>query len=101
MELLIILIGGLFWGWMSALVGRPKDIKGFWYGFFLGIIGFIIVCCMKDRSERVNTATVMVNNNQENSENKYETLEKLYKLKDEGVLTEYEFNKEKNKIMNS
>lgn len=101
MELWIILIGALFWGLMSMLVGRPKDIKGFWYGFFLGLIGFIIVCCMKDRTQKVNTTNIVDNRNIEKSENKYETLEKLHSLKENGVLTEEEFNNEKNRLINS
>lgn len=59
-------------------------------GFVLGIIGVIIVVCV-----RVNKTTI---NNNENT-NKYESLERLAKLKESGAITELEFETEKSKIL--
>lgn len=97
-QILIILVWSLIWGIASAVLGRTKGINGFWYGFFLGLIGFIIVICMKERKEE-NVSRIIVQNSRGTSEDKFKTLEKLYELKSNGVITEEEFNIEKSKIM--
>ena len=66
--------------------GREED--GFFVGYFLGIIGLIIVATMKDN-----------NPNKTKNFSKYDELKKIQELKESGVLTEEEFEREKNKIL--
>ena len=66
---------------------------------FLGIIGIIIVLCMKRKENQPSTSKVITNTEFLSTENKYETLEKLHDLKSTGAITEEEFNTEKNKII--
>lgn len=85
---LIICIG---LGFLCEHLGQTKGQKGcFMYGFLLGFIGLIIVLCLKDKSSEIKNV----------SNNKYENLEKIQKLKEAGAITEEEFNIEKNKLLN-
>ena len=98
MDFITIIIWALFWGFISMIVGKAKNINGFWYGFFLGLIGLIIVLCMKNKKTINKTTQNQVYNI--NNDNKYSNLEKLYELKKNGTLTEEEFEIEKAKIIN-
>lgn len=78
------------WGAVCQTIAVQKNIQyGFVLGFFLGIIGLIIVLCMKDNTETTS-----------NSANECETLEKLLQLKEKGIITESEFEEKKRKILN-
>ena len=75
---------------VSKKIGESKGLDyGFLVGWFLGIIGLIIICVLPNE----NTNNVVRNSN------KYEDLEKLHKLKEQGVITEKEFENEKNKLL--
>ena len=72
-------------------MGKQKGQKGcFLYGLLLGIIGIIIVICLKDKSEEIK------NNN---NANKYEQLTKLQQLKNSGAITDVEYEIEKAKLL--
>lgn len=92
MGILIILgivIWGSIWGIATQSIGNSKNISGcFWWGFFLGIIGIIVVACLKDNTTVTN-----------NSDN-VEALDKLQKLKESGAISEQEFESSKQKILN-
>lgn len=66
----------------------PNKKGSFFYGLLLAIIGVIIAICIKNREN--NTYKT----------NKYEDLEKLQKLKEQGTITNEEFENEKSKILN-
>ena len=68
---------------------KGRDEDGFYVGYFLGIIGLIIVATMKDKSE----------NSKEKNSDKYDELKKLQDLKNAGTLTDEEFKKEKEKLL--
>lgn len=91
MGLLIILgivLWCSIWGIATQSIGNSKGISGcFWWGFFLGIIGLIVVACLKD-----NATT---NSNADN----VEALDKLQKLKESGAISEAEFEESKKKIL--
>lgn len=95
MDIISYLIAGIIWGVISNYVGKSKNINGFWWGFFLGFIGLIIVICMKPKE------TVVIDQIDKNitKENKYDELEKLDNLRKVGAITEYEFEQEKNKLL--
>ena len=95
MDIISYLIAGIIWGVISNYVGKSKNINGFWWGFFLGFIGLIIVICMKPKE------TVVIDKIDKNvtKENKYDELEKLDNLRKVGAITEYEFEQEKNKLL--
>ena len=80
-------------GFVCEYMGNNKGQKNcFWYGLILGIIGIIIVACLEDKSNEIETKKV-------NNTNKLEDLEKLQKLKDNGTITEIEFEIEKQKLL--
>lgn len=80
-------------GFLCEYLGNLKGQKGcFLYGLLLGFIGVIIVLCLRDKSGEIE-------NNKDNTSNKYEDLEKLQKLKESGTITEKEFEMEKQKLL--
>lgn len=82
------IIWGSIWGIATQSIGNSKGISGcFWWGFFLGIIGLIVVACLKD-----NTT---ISNNADN----VEALDKLQKLKESGTISNEEFEQSKKKIL--
>ena len=60
---------------------KKREESGFYYGYFLGIIGLLIVACLKDNS--VEKTKVNISNTTSNNENKYEQLAKLRRIKGE------------------
>ncbi len=95
MDWVIVLIVWLICGFICEYMGKNKGQKGcFWYGFLLGIIGIIIVACLKDKSGEIQNET-----NTSVNTNKYEQLEKLQQLKNNGTITDAEFEVEKAKLL--
>ena len=71
---------------------RTGSQYGYVWGFCLGLIGLLIVCALPDDSKKdINSISY--------STNKYEDLERLQKLKDNGTITEDEFQREKAKLL--
>lgn len=64
----------------------PNKKGSFFYGLVLGIIGIIIAVCIKNKKDTYKG-------------NKYEDLERLNKLKENGAITKEEFEIEKAKIL--
>ena len=67
----------------------PNKKSSFFYGLLLGVIGIIIVACIKNSENKKKVY----------SGNKYEELEKLQKLKENGTITDAEFEIEKSKLL--
>lgn len=88
---LILMVYGLLWAYLSRYIGIKKGIyTGYVWGYFLGLIGFIVVCVLKGEETEIQ---------KENNSNKYEDLERLQKLKESGTITEVEFEIEKAKLL--
>lgn len=78
----------LIFGYICKRLGKDKGIDyGFLIGWFLGVIGLIIMLILPGNGQ--NTQNV----------SKYEELEKLQKLKENGTITEAEFEAEKSKLL--
>lgn len=89
---LIFLIYTILFAYLSRLVGVSKGIEsGYIWGLFLGILGFIVVCALQGNQNPIKKDTTTY---------KYDEIEKLQNLKIKGVLTEEEFEKEKQKLLN-
>ena len=90
-----IIVAVMIWigcGCLCEYLGNLKGQKGcFLYGLLLGIIGIIIVLCLKDKSGEIN--------NSNKGASKYEDLAKLQKLKESGAITDVEFEIEKQKLL--
>lgn len=74
----------------------PAQKGSFAIGLVLGVIGIIIAFCIKPRS----SVDKNVSSTAQNNTNKYEDLQKLAELKQQGIITEQEFEQEKAKILN-
>lgn len=80
---------GLICGYITRKILQSQ--KGaYCIGLFLGIIGLVIAICVR----LSNNSTDNVNSN-----NKYSDLQKLAELKENGILTEKEFEQQKEKIL--
>ena len=91
MGILLVIAIWIGCGFLCEYLGNQKGQKGcFLYGLLLGLIGVIIVLCLKDKSGEIS---------KNNNINKYEELEKLQKLKDNGTITDVEFEIEKQKLL--
>lgn len=86
--ILIFGIQGCTFGVATYYIGKSRGHQNcFWWGFFLGLIGLIVVLCLND-----NTTTSSNSNN-------VEALDKLHKLKESGAISENEFEESKKKIL--
>lgn len=90
-----VIIAGLIWGSISHAVGKHKNINGFWWGFWLGFIGLIVVILKKNNY--VEEEYFLSKNTSEQSE--YNELEVLSNLKNSGFITEEKFEEEKSKLL--
>lgn len=79
--------GTFIWGYVTYKILNGKE-KSFLWGFLLGLIGVIIAICIKGKNKK----------NISNG-NKYEDFMKLKTLKEDGIITEEEFNKEKERVL--
>ena len=87
-----VIIWGIIWGVVAKAVVTnkgyaDKGTKYFWLGFFFSFIP-VIVAATKPNAYAASQATA-----QRTSSSAYDDLEKLAKLKEQGVLSEEEFNK--------
>ena len=73
----------------------PNVKYSFAIGLFLGIIGIIIAICLQNKGDTTNSTNRNINSNN----NKYEDLERLQKLKEQGIITDAEFISEKGKLL--
>ena len=86
----------IVFAYICRYIGLKKNIaSGYVWGFLLGFIGIIVVGVLPNQNKEqdfINTADTT-------SSNKYDDLERIQKLKESGVLTEAEFNSEKQKLL--
>lgn len=73
----------------------PNVKYSFALGLVLGIIGIIIAICLQNKGDTNNNT----NKNISSNSNKYEDLERLQKLKEQGIITDTEFISEKEKLL--
>ena len=75
----------LVFGWVCKKIGQSKGIDyGFLIGWFLGILGLLIMVVLPSNGQNIS---------------KYEELAKLQKLKENGTITDVEFEVEKIKLL--
>lgn len=83
-------LSATIFGAVSKNIAAAKGLQnGFQWGWWLGIIGFIVVCATPSK----------VQSNTSSSSDKFDNLEKLQKLKESGAITQEEFEKEKEKLL--
>lgn len=112
---ILYIVIGIYWKWQFFFLGNwaivmivegvilellsfglfskhilPNKKSSFFYGLLLGVIGIIIVACIKNSENKKRIY----------KGNKYEDLEKLQKLKENGTITDAEFEIEKSKLLN-
>ena len=95
LELLIIFIFsyaffGIIWGLATQSIGKSRGHQNcFWWGFFLGLIGLIVVLCLNPKT-----------NNQNNLFDNIDVLDKLQRLQENGTITKEEFEENKKVLLN-
>ena len=105
-----VLVWGVIWGVICKSIvkskGYPDDENsGFWWGFLLGLLG-LIVCAVKpnylDTYKGRQIEAVESNAAQSTVSNSSvaEELKKFKELYDQGVLSEQEFQAQKEKLLN-
>ncbi|MBR2785281.1 MAG: SHOCT domain-containing protein [Clostridia bacterium] len=91
---LLIALDRIIFSFACLAIAKSKGIEGgYFWGWFLGILGLIVVCVMPSKK----TKRVIVENSTKSD--KYDELEKLNNLKTKGIITEEEFEEEKKKIL--
>lgn len=97
MEFLILyILFGFIFAIICMSVGENRDIgrtAGFWLGFFLGLIGLIIVLCSPKIVERPYIPP-------RPRDSIPDQIKKYKDLLDSGAITENEYNIQKNKLLN-
>lgn len=92
--ILLIVIDRIIFSFACLAIANSKGIAGgYYWGWFLGILGLIVVCVMPSKK----ASKVVVENSVKTD--KYDELEKLNNLKTKGIITEEEFEIEKKKIL--
>lgn len=93
----IILIPSIIFGCITSYVSWTKGYDtGFAWGFFLNVIGLLVVGLRESKNKPQNKRSEAVSS-KTSDVNSLKELAALYK---EGMLTEEEFKKEKEKIIN-
>lgn len=93
----LILLGNVIFGCISSYISYTKGYdSGFAWGFFLGVIGLLVVGFRESK----NKQKVEHPNPIRNKTTDVNSLKELASLYKEGLLTEDEFKKEKEKIIN-
>lgn len=91
---IVMLFEGLFFIWTACgliiklLLPDKKLITCLVIGYLTAFLGVLVAFIMKQ-----------VNKKDHSSSDKYDQLKKLQELKEQGIITEEEFNTEKNKIL--
>lgn len=81
-----VIISSVICGIISRAISKSRGMEGgFWWGFFLYIIGIIVVAVKPNDNKLVASQVPTIS--------PYEDLEKLAKLKEQGVLTDDEYTK--------
>lgn len=89
-SIFIVGLSATIFGAVSKSIAASKGLpNGFQWGWWLGIIGFIVVWATPSKNQ----------SNNETKSNKYDDIEKLQKLKESGAITQEEFEREKEKIL--
>lgn len=87
--LIIFIVWCCVWGCICQMIGNNRNVNyGFLWGFFLGIIGLIIIICLGNG-----------NNNSINAVDNVEAIKNLKELKESGAITNEEFENSKKKIL--
>lgn len=91
--LCVFLAQGLVFGFITSAIADSKGYDcGFWWGFFLGLLGLIVVS--------VRPTMTKVESDQGNTAASYtQALERLATMRDQGVITQAEFEAKKKDIL--
>ena len=89
----VFLVQGLIFGFITRAIADSKGYDGgFWWGFFLGLLGLIVVAVRPNQRKPVQDKSVK-------AANYTQALERLASMRDQGILTEEEFNEKKQEIL--
>lgn len=84
---------GVLFGFITDAISESKGYyNGFWWGFFLGLLGLIVVAVRPNQRKPMQDKSVK-------AANYTQALERLASMRDQGILTEAEFNEKKHEIL--
>lgn len=91
----ILCANGLLWGFVAYFIAKSKGYEnGFFWGFFLGLIGLIVVCArpaIKPKDDALKDSQIKNNN--------IEAFQRLANLREKGIITEAEFQAKKKQLL--
>ena len=91
----ILCANDLLWGFAAHFIAKSKGYdNGFFWGFFLGLIGLIVVCArpaIKPKDDALKDSQIRNNN--------IEAFQKLANLREKGVITEEEYRSKKKQLL--
>ena len=91
---------GFLWGFLSSIIGIALFFVcglGILWGSFLGIVG-IVVCCVKPMVNSLPKGSAVINTSPK-SDSVSEQIKEINKLKEEGFITEEEYEAKKKQIL--
>ena len=104
--LIVIPVIGLFFGLMTGAIASNKGRSAawFWMGFFLDIVGLIVVICLPNLNNKKppvasNMHEETIQNDSEPQMDKFEEIRKYKELLDEGIITQEEFEAKKKELL--
>lgn len=101
--MVVFLVPAVLCGLISRAISKSRGMDGgFWWGFFLLVIGIIVVAVRpNDKSSAQVTEPIKVNRRTDNHSNsaEIETIKKYKELLDCGIITQEEFDEKKKKLL--
>lgn len=95
----ICLLQGVLFGCITMYISETKGYHGgFWWGFFLSLIGVLVVGFRPSIAH--DESSTKSESEKKLTPNYISELEKLASLKERGIITEDEFNKKKLELLN-
>lgn len=98
--LVILLVDGFICGCICSAIASSRNMEGgFWWGFFLSVIGIIIVA-VRPNETIAESAITNISTNTISEHDVINSIKEYKELYDTGVITEEEFSKKKEQLLN-
>lgn len=94
------LLVGLIFGAITKKMGETKGYTNqFWWGFFLGIIGLIVVAVRPDMNQKIIVQQVPQQTNQQSADDVETQLQKYQEMEEKGLISQEDFEAKKKQLL--